>query len=637
MVSRWYVLDSIFLFGHDLTCTGNYLISGGSETVLVLWQTDTGKTQFLPHMSATIQNVAISPSGISYGVQLADNSTLVLSTVDLLPTANIAGVQACSVASDESINSRVQRVGDDVFSSPLVQRTPAVINPMEPSQLLLGVGQAQEISAVDTPITSVTALQAFDLTSGHNISRQALTRSNVTNVNISPSAHRISEPRITHMQISSDGTWLATVDQWSPPDSDVDSITSKGADGQAGRRYRREVHLKFWQFNTKDGIWELTSRINAPHASMDGQGAGLVLDMVVDPDFSRFSTLGDDGVVHIWSNRARNKSGVGLREKDASGLRAWYCQHTVSLGRPDFYNESENTAKPYTPSSGCLAFSEDGSTLAAAWGGHGPGLLHLLDTELGTVRLTHSGLLGGDVLQMRFLGQNLIALSDWISVYDLVFDEMKYRIKLGASVTSMSLEQRQEMMHLAVDQKNQTFAVALPTYLEGQQGLDPRGLPLSVRYSELAVFHQDKREPLLKKKLSTLVTALLPTGTYGGYFILDTAAELRTVLKKGSQAITSMAQSTSALELDAEVLEEATESISELVSATTEEIQDELEAHHQDSANYDIEEDQEAPIVTQQQLSEIFHAGPAFALPPIEEMFFQVAGLFSGQPRLQSV
>jgi NET1-associated nuclear protein 1 (U3 small nucleolar RNA-associated protein 17) len=39
---------------------GNYVISGGTETVLVLWQLDTGKHQFLPHMSATIQNVVVS-------------------------------------------------------------------------------------------------------------------------------------------------------------------------------------------------------------------------------------------------------------------------------------------------------------------------------------------------------------------------------------------------------------------------------------------------------------------------------------------------------------------------------------------------------------------------------------------------
>ncbi len=58
---------------------------------------DTGKHQFLPHMSATIQNVVVSPSGSSYAVQLADNSAMVLSTAELEPTANISGIQANTI------------------------------------------------------------------------------------------------------------------------------------------------------------------------------------------------------------------------------------------------------------------------------------------------------------------------------------------------------------------------------------------------------------------------------------------------------------------------------------------------------------------------------------------------------------
>ena len=49
------------------------------------------------------------------------------------------------------------------------------------------------------------------------------------------------------------------------------------------------------------------------------------------------------------------------------------------------------------------------------------------------------------------------------------------------------------------------------------------------------------------------------------------------------------------------------------------------------SAAIDTGDDYDAPVVTQQQLSEVFDIGPSFALPPMEEMFYQVVGLFSAQ------
>jgi NET1-associated nuclear protein 1 (U3 small nucleolar RNA-associated protein 17) len=46
-------------------------------------------------------------------------------------------------------------------------------------------------------------------------------------------------------------------------------------------------------------------------------------------------------------------------------------------------------------------------------------------------------------------------------------------------------------------------------------------------------------------------------------------------------------------------------------------------------------DEHETPVVTQQQLASIFDIGPAFALPPMEEMFYQVAALFSAKPLAQ--
>jgi len=600
------------------------MISGGTETVLSLWQLDTGRQQFLPHMAATIQNLVVSRSGTSYGIQLADNSAMVLSVAELMPTANMAGIQACVLKFEDSPDSTVWRIEQDLREANLVQRTPAAISSRDPSHLLLGVGQMQEINHSRPLMTSVPFLQTFDLRSGHSLYRQSLTRSNVTNKNMAPNEHRISEPRVTHMQLSFDGNWLATVDEWTPPKRDMDFIGHQGMDLEVERKSRREVYLKFWQWLPKENTWELVSRIDSPHSLDHGVAAGRILDLVADPSSLLFATIGEDGIARTWVTKTRKRDGVVVRGKDGVASKTWNCQTAISIGK------SELDARNSTHN-GCVAFSEDGSLLAAAFDGTNPGLLHLLDHDSGRIRLSKNGMYEGKIVKIGFLGQDLITLSNKILVYDLVLDEMRYSVKLGSSVTSLTLEQKVEMMHLAVDRKGRTFAVALPGRFDGPAIEDQRKQSLLSQYSEVAVFHQDRCEPLLKETFPTLITALIPAVGSDGYLVLDTAAEIRTILKKGSLPLTALAQSTSALQLDTN--DEPSGDLLNLINNAPEEVED----TQLPTPPPNDDDENETPVVTQQQLSQVFDIGPAFALPPMEEMFYQVAGLFSSRPLAQSV
>ncbi|KAG0652299.1 U3 small nucleolar RNA-associated 17 [Hyphodiscus hymeniophilus] len=602
---------------------GNYIISGGTETVLVLWQLDTGKKQFLPHMSATIQNVVVSPTGTSYGIQLGDNSTMVLSVTELIPTANIAGIQISVLDSEEVVEAQVRRLTEERDEQAFMQRTPAAISLVDPSRLLIGVGQTQEISPNNPSVSSIPYLQTFDLGSGHNISRQALTRTNETNVNITPSAHKISEPRVILMKMSFDGKWLATVDEWTPPKRDVEFLEHWGKNIDDDRRCRREVYLKFWQWSIDKEKWELVSRIDAPHC-LSGRlsGAGKVLDLAADPSSLRFATVGEDGFVRTWSTKRRKRDGVVVREKSGQALRNWDCQHAVPLGKLDLHTDSENTRE--NPANGCVTFSEDGSLLAAACGMED--IIHLLEPESGTIRLSKSGIFGSGIVKAEFFGQDLITLSDKLLVYDIVSDEVRHSIKLSPSVTKLSVSQKTEMLHLAVDRKSRTFAVALPAGFEWGKSES-----LLSKCSELAVFEHDNREPILKETFTSLITSLLPAVGSDGYLVLDSAAEIRVVLRTGSQSITTQAQSTSALQLD-----EVTESNGDLLRL----VEDEGEVVNgllPASQTVNADEDDETPVVTQQQLTKIFDIGPSFALPPMEQLFYQVAGLFISPPLAQKV
>ena len=604
------------------------MISGGTETVLVIWQLDTGKQQFLPHMSATIQNVVLSPTGTSYAVQLSDNSAMILSTAELQPTANISGIQTTVIENEASIESQLTRVDDVTWEKPLVQRIPATMNPAHPSRILLGVGQVQEMRVSKSPKMSNPFLQTYDISSGHNLSRQPLTRTNITNVTAIPSSHRLSEPRVTHIKISHDGQWLATVDEWVPPTRDVEYLKHSNNPLSEEQRHRREVFLKFWKWSEENETWELVSRINAPHVLGEDSGdAAKILDLSVDPSSLRFSTIGEDAVVRTWIPRTRKRDGVVVRDKDKRPLRNWICEHAITL------RKIVVTARtPGPPSTGCVAFSEDGSLLAAAC--DGDGVLSLIDPESGSIRASQTGLFQNEIFGIEFLGQDLIIVSDTISLFDLVASDVRFSIKLNPSTLSLSLEQKQEMLHLAVDERSQTFAVALP----GFQNLATKKAEQTLWNiaSELLVFSQEGPEPQFRQGFSSVITALIPTIGSDGYIILDTTAEVHTVIKKGTRAVTTMAQSTAALNLDSMI--DDPETASDLMRLVEEEVIEEVEQEQLPTPDASFRSDDsdkdehETPVVTQQQLASIFDVGPAFALPPMEEMFYQVADLFSAKP-----
>src|SRR5438034_8107676 len=152
--------------------TGNYIISGGLETVLVLWQLDTGRKQFLPHLSSPICNLVVSPTGKSYAVKLADNTAMVLSTSNLRPIASMSGLQ---LPSDADLAGRKPHTKGSISKYPEVEIDdgqicdilPAVLHPVNTDHLLLAT-PSDPVSRKNS--SNVSFLQTFDLRSGHHIS-----------------------------------------------------------------------------------------------------------------------------------------------------------------------------------------------------------------------------------------------------------------------------------------------------------------------------------------------------------------------------------------------------------------------------------------------------------------------------------
>jgi NET1-associated nuclear protein 1 (U3 small nucleolar RNA-associated protein 17) len=77
----------------SFTADGVYLLSGGEEPVLVMWQLETGHKQFLPRVGGEIKSITISPNQSLYALSEADNSIRIINAVSQSIVRIIQGLQ----------------------------------------------------------------------------------------------------------------------------------------------------------------------------------------------------------------------------------------------------------------------------------------------------------------------------------------------------------------------------------------------------------------------------------------------------------------------------------------------------------------------------------------------------------------
>jgi len=578
---------------------GNYIISGGSESTLVMWQTDTGKTDFLPHLSATIENIVVSHRGSSYALHLDDNSAMVISTAEMKPTTYISGVQTHLVPPPFSKDELVHRVGQKIADQ--VVRIPSAVNPTNASRLLMCVGNGQH-----NPSTPM--IQTVDLSTIQSVSKQALTRTNPTEINITPKGLPITEPHVTAVAFSYDGKWLATTDEWEP--SVVDS--NSPAKGPISDPDQREVYLKIWSVGAEDNTLELIARINNPHSTTRAEP---ILGLASDSTSHRFATIGSDGFVRTWRPSIRQRDGVLVKGKQGRQLHSWGCAQSVAI----YENDGADVQDLASKSTGAVCFSQDGSILISAYSSPASSAIHIIDAETGEVRNAVYHLIEGGVQGLEIIGSRLIVLSDILAVYDLVSDELNYGIQLRREDLQLGPA---VLSHLAVDQETSTFAIAVSR----------RDLKATSVQTELAIFSPEKPEPEMIQRFPQPIAAVVPTVGASGFVIVDAAAQLWSV-SQGRDTSSAFAQPLADLSLDKEV-EDASGSSAKSGAIIMETDPDDISDDEMDVDAPDADEGDEElhhVVVAPQKLAELFDSAPAFAMPPIEDMFYQVTRLFSAK------
>ncbi|PLB49553.1 WD domain protein [Aspergillus steynii IBT 23096] len=482
---------------------GNYIISGGHESVMVLWQLETGRKHFLPHLSSPICNITVSSSGNTYVVKLADNCIMVLSARELQPFATIIGLQLCPKVAglqDRSMSS--------AYCQP--QLTTAALHPQHPDRILLAVPASRQLTQCGRPLSNSSVLQTYDINANSHLSRQALARTNATTLSISPEGSQIIAPDVTHLSISHDGKWMATVDDWCPYPQDVEALEL--SQKQATHVTLRETFLKFWKWNGISAVWELATRVDGPHFSRDGPLP--VLDLAARPRSYEFATIGLDMVLRFWCPSIRNRSGLKAAN-DTESLETWKCRSTIDLSGY-FMNYA-----PGQSSAAFISFSQDGSVLAVCAQSDDPlstGLTILIDAQSCNVRYSRTGLYTGKPCAAEFLGCHLaIASQQSLSIWNIVDDTVRV-VNLAANGSSVTVSP----LLLAVNPTTETFAVASQD-VQGNHPVKKTRQP----HFRVRVYDIRSLSLIFQSPLSHCPLALLGNPNSADYIVVDSAANIQ--------------------------------------------------------------------------------------------------------------
>lgn len=578
---------------------GNYVISGGSESVLVLWQLDTGRKQFLPHLPSHIRALVVSPTGDAYALKLADNSSIVLSTSELVPTASIIGLQLpCDQNKDSKALFKTHSTSRDtrpVRSGFL----PAALSPFQPDHLLLAVPSSPTSSQNGS--TNSSFLQTFDIRSGRHLSRQALTRTNISVLKSGPQGNDITTPDVKFLSLSFDGKWLTTVDEWQQYPDDI-AVLHPSSLGGPNNNVKFERFLKFWHRNESTADWELVSRFDSPHY-VSSFGSTPVLDVATVANDLAYATIGGDATVRVWTPGPRYRSGQKMLDKNRQHLETWRCSQSIIL---------ENVTKLATfdtKKTATVAYSEDGSVLAVCWPGYNDSRkVYLIDPQTGIIHYTRDELYTGNPRASGFLDRYLIIVADQLVVWDTVADKVVFSVAVPGNAVSETSTDSPTL--LALNAKSQSFAFASRVLTKHKSSKN--------NSSRVVVLRPDNPRPLFQSNLKFGCRSLLPDLRTGEYVLIDSAAQIHRITSGDTvPSAPVIHESTPSLKTGLDnIFGGALGRVGGALPGTVE------QTHQPDIAG------PVGGISDTRALSEVFDVGPSFALPSVDVLFNDVVGHF---------
>lgn len=188
-----------------------YLVSGGQEAVLVLWQADSHHKQFVPRLGAQITAICVSNDQKYFAVSHADNCIRIISAADMSVKLSISGVKAANVCKT------------------LYPMDAFTVHPKTSHVVFNGYPGS---------------LQVYDPLNDQHVAEIDVSHRNRVTRN---DRGEIRRPHVHFARLSDNGDWMATIDVR----KDVKSVT--------------ETYLKFWKYHSGTREYSLHTRVDQPH------------------------------------------------------------------------------------------------------------------------------------------------------------------------------------------------------------------------------------------------------------------------------------------------------------------------------------------------------------------------------------
>mmetsp|Transcript_4790 Transcript_4790/g.14629 ORF Transcript_4790/g.14629 Transcript_4790/m.14629 type:complete len:949 (+) Transcript_4790:182-3028(+) len=272
---------------------GAYLLSGGSEGVLVIWQTSTSQKQFLPRLGGAIHGVAVSKNSELYALYTASNDVLLVNALSMKLERRIQGVQYSAK--------------DNVW----LPKNGLVVDPLQGTLVMNG-----------QPGT----LQFYDAQRGAHVRSLTVQIDYAARNRNIPSA----DTRVDHIVFVPNDHTLVTVDRRQ----------------LFGSRASEESHLRFWHRDLVSKQCMLDTEVTAPHKQ--------TIHVVVAHPFEPWVvTCSADHKFKLWERRKRTvELGVVSKQSQTASQYTWYCR---SVGF--YRNVCGARAAAFSPDGSILAVS----------------------------------------------------------------------------------------------------------------------------------------------------------------------------------------------------------------------------------------------------------------------------------------
>ncbi|GAA5906709.1 hypothetical protein JCM6882_003279 [Rhodosporidiobolus microsporus] len=248
------------------TPNGAYLLSGGQEAVLVLWQLHTGHQEYVPRLGAPVLTLTVLDNGETGEQQVAarlkDGSVVFVGSQKLKIVKTITGLKADTATRIDSSAARA--------NAPI----PLALDPSTLT-LVLPAGHPSSLQFY-SPADDSQVLE-LEVSPSNRVSSADLDRP------VEPT--RVERVAFSRPEKEGGAYWMATLDSWSH-------------DGFAPVR-----QLKLWRKKADGSTFTLSTRIDRPHDAP-------ITSLAFSPSSSSplLLTTSTDGRIKVWAYAAADSS-----------------------------------------------------------------------------------------------------------------------------------------------------------------------------------------------------------------------------------------------------------------------------------------------------------------------------------------